>query len=229
MSFARHRDFSIQRLTIGAERAPLMVIDNALADADALVRMAATKMFGDVTSYYPGVRAKVPLTFQKFVLDELREEFVGLFGMDRASLRFTACHFSLVTTPAEKLGHLQRIPHIDSVTSSELAFILYLFKTDLGGTSFYRHRKSGFEVVDETRFPGYSAIVEAEREAVLRGPPAYINGSNDFYEEVGRQEGVFNRMLIYRRTSLHSGNIRPNFVPVTDPRKGRLSVNGFIA
>jgi hypothetical protein len=229
MSFARHRDFSIQRLAIGAEKAPLLVIDNALSDAESLVEMAATKLFGDVTSYYPGVRAKVPLSFQKFVLDELRPEFDDLFGLKGASLRFTACHFSLVTTPAEKLVYLQRIPHIDSVQNNELAFILYLFKADYGGTAFYRHRKSGFEVVDQDRIAEYSRLLETEREAVLSKPPAYINGSNDLYEQVGRQEGVFNRMLVYRRTSLHSGDIRPNFVPVADPRRGRLSVNGFIA
>ena len=148
MSFARHHDFSMQRLSIGAERAPLLVIDNALADAEALVDIAASKPFGDVTSYYPGIRAKVPLSFQRFVLDDLRQEFVSLFGMNGAALRFTACHFSLVTTPPERLAHMQRIPHIDSVSSNELAFILYLFKSDLGGTAFYRHRKSGYEVVD---------------------------------------------------------------------------------
>jgi hypothetical protein len=229
MSFARHRDFSIQRLTIGAEKAPLLVIDNAFADADALVELAATKPFGDVTSYYPGIRAKVPLSFQRFVLDDLRQEFVSLFGMNGAALRFTACHFSLVTTPAEKLDYMQRIPHIDSVSSHELAFILYLFKTDLGGTAFYRHRKSGYEVVDQARISEYTRLVESERESVLRGPPAYINGTNEFYEQVGCQSGVFNRMLVYRRTSLHSGDIRPNFVPIADPRRGRLSVNGFIA
>lgn len=229
MSFARHPDFSLQRLTIGAERAPLLVIDNALANADELVEIAATKLYGDVTSYYPGVRAKVPLTFQKFVLDDLRQEFVELFGMNGPALRFTACHFSIVTTPAEKLGYMQRIPHIDSVSNNELAFVLYLFKADLGGTAFYRHRASGHEVVDQSRIAEYTKLVEAEREAVLRGPPAYINGTNEFYELIGRQAGVFNRMLAYRRTSLHSGDIRPDFVPVSDPRRGRLSVNGFIA
>ena len=229
MSFARHRDFSIQRLTIGAEKAPLLVIDNALADADALVEIAATKPFGDVTSYYPGVRAKVPLSFQRFVLDDLRQEFVSLFGLNGAALRFTACHFSLVTTPPEKLVYMQRIPHIDSVSSQELAFILYLFKTDLGGTAFYRHRKSGYEVVDQSRIAEYTRLVECEREAVLAEAPAYINGTNEFYEQIGRQSGVFNRMLAYRRTSLHSGDIRADFVPITDPRRGRLSVNGFIA
>lgn len=229
MSFTRHRDFSLQRLTIGVERAPLLVIDNALADADSLVDMAASKPFGDVASYYPGLRAKVPLTFQRFVLDNLRSEFVEFFGMNGAALHCTSCHFSLVTTSPAKLNYLQRIPHIDSLNSNELAFILYLFKEDLGGTSFYRHRNTGFEVVNEPRKAEYIRHIGTEREAIERTVPGYINGNTEFYELIGRQEGVFNRMLTYRRTSLHSGDIRPNFVPVADARKGRLSVNGFIA
>jgi hypothetical protein len=36
-------------------------------------------------------------------------------------------------------------------------------------------------------------------------------------------------MLIYRRTSLHSADLTPDFVANPDPRRGRLSVNGFIA
>jgi hypothetical protein len=229
MSFALHRDFAAQRLSIGAERAPLLVIDNALADAEALVEIAAGKPFGEVTSLYPGVRAKVPLTFQKFVLDELRGELVQMFGMNGPALRFTSCHFSLVTTPPAKLAYRQRIPHVDSLNNNELAFVLYLFKADFGGTAFYRHRKTGFEVVDQTRVDEFSRCLEEERPFVEASVPGYINGNTDFYELLSRQAGVFNRMLVYRRTSLHSGDLRPDFVPSADPRRGRLSINGFLA
>ena len=229
MSFVRNGACHIQKLTIGVERAPLMVIDNLLADPYALVDLAATKVFGDVASYFPGIRAKVPLTFQHFILDTLRSELISTFGLPGGTLRFTACHFSLVTTPPDKLTYLQRIPHIDSLNSNELAFILYLFKADLGGTAFYRHRKTGYEVVDQVRKPEYWRHVEAEQAAVERDSTGYIHGDTEFYEQVGQQEGVFNRMLVYRRTSLHSATLRPDFVAVTDPRRGRLSVNGFIA
>lgn len=229
MSFARHRDFRIQRLTIGTERAPLLVVDNVVANPDELVDAAATKPFGDVANYYPGVRAKAPLIFQKFLLETLRDEAVNVFGLNGASLRFTSCHFSLVTTPPSKLTYLQRIPHIDSLNSSELALILYLFRADLGGTAFYRHRRTGFEFVDETRQPEYWQRLQEEQAAIERSSTGYIGGSTEFYDQIGHQDGVFNRMLVYRRTSLHSGALKPDFAPHTDPRKGRLSINGFIA
>jgi hypothetical protein len=228
MSFARHANSSVQRLAIGAERAPLLVIDNLLADPDELVDIAAAKSYGDVASYYPGVRAKVPLTFQQFLLDELRPEFVSTFGLG-AALRFTSCHFSLITTPKERLTYIQRIPHVDSLFSDQLALVFYLFKADFGGTSFYRHCKTGFEVVDQARNSEYWSHVQAEQPEIERSTPGYITGDTDFYTRIGHQDGVFNRLLVYRRTSLHCGAINPDFVPNSDPRRGRLSVNGFIA
>ena len=153
MNFKFHPDLSLQKLRIGREQAPLVVIDSLVADADELVDIAATKMFSEVATYYPGVRSKVPLTYQQFVLEQLRDVFAGYFGLSGRTVRFTACHFSLVTTPPAKLAHLQSIPHIDSTAGFELAFVHYLFKSDFGGTSFYRHRATGFEYIDDSRAP----------------------------------------------------------------------------
>jgi Family of unknown function (DUF6445) len=219
----------MQHLSVGREGAPLLVIDNVLADPGALVDQAAGKLFGDVASYYPGIRSKVPLTLQHFILGELRGELARFFGLNAAALRFTSCHFSLVTTPPAQLTYLQRIPHIDSVNSNELAMVLYLFKANHGGTAFYRHRATGFEVVDQARQPEYWRQIQAEQPAIERSPPSYISGDTDFYEQIAHQDGVFNRLLAYRRTSLHSGALGPDFNASADPRKGRLSINAFLA
>jgi hypothetical protein len=229
MSITRHRDFKLQRLAIGAERAPLLVIDNLLANPDELVDVAAAKSYSNVETYYPGVRAKVPLTVQQFILETLRDETQDVFGLNGRSLRFTACHFSLVTTPPDKLTFFQRIPHTDSGNSNELALVLYLFKKDFGGTAFFRHRKTGFEMVDDSRQAEYLKHVEADKTELERTSLGYIHGDTAFYDCICNQPGVFNRMLVYRRTSLHSGALKPDFLPSLDPRQGRLSINGFIA
>ena len=228
MDFNVHPDINVRQLAIGREGEPLLVIDNLIADADALVDLAAGKHYSDVATYYPGVRAKAPLTYQQFILDKFRGLIGGFFGLQPASLRFTACHFSLVTTPPDKLAYLQRIPHTDSMLRTELAMVHYLFKRDLGGTAFYRHRKTGFEYVDVLRRATYLDCVEQEKNGPDSPGSGYINGSTALYEQISAQEGVFNRVLIYRRSSLHSGSIRPDFVPEFDPRKGRFSVNGFL-
>ena len=45
MDLVLHPDFRIQKLEIGREAAPLIVIDNLVADADQLVELAADKVF----------------------------------------------------------------------------------------------------------------------------------------------------------------------------------------
>ena len=229
MNLKAHPDIAVQQLTIGRERAPLLVIDNLIASADELVELAAVKQFTDVTSYYPGIRAKAPLTYQQFVLDQMRGLFTESFNLQGRTLRFTACYFSLVTKTSAQLAHLQCIPHIDSALGTELAFVHYLFKRDHGGTAFYRHRQTGFEVIDQARKAEYFQCVEAEKNGPNKPEIGYINGSTALYEQVGSQTGVFNRMLVYRRNSLHSGSLGPQFLADPNPRTGRLSINGFIA
>lgn len=229
MTFELHHDFRLQKLKVGHEQAPLIVIDNLVADPDELVNLAAGKLFGDVVSYYPGVRAKVPLTYQRFVIEQLRGVFAEYFGLAAGTVRFTACHFSLVTTPPEKLTYLQRIPHVDSLSRTELAFVHYLFKAPLGGTAFYRHRSTGFESLDPARRPLYWRHIEEEQNGAHPPAAEYINGDTPLYEQIGHQEGLFNRMVVYRRCSLHSGALGRNFAPDPNPRSGRLSVNGFLA
>jgi hypothetical protein len=228
LGMERHPHLEVQKLTIGRELAPLVVIDNVVANAEQLVDLAADKVYSDPATYFPGVRSKAPLTYQNYILEQFGQLFDEVFGLSGRKLRFSSCHFSIVTTPPEKLTHLQCIPHFDSLNSNELAFIHYLFKKPLGGTAFYRHRKTGFEYVDHRRKDAYFTEVLREKEGPDRPAQAYINGDTALYEQLVRQEGVFNRMLVYRRTSLHSGDISPGFVPDPDPRTGRLSFNGFL-
>ncbi|MEJ0086823.1 MAG: DUF6445 family protein [Pseudomonadota bacterium] len=229
MILVPHPGLAVQKLTIGRECAPLLVIDNLVAGAEGLVDLAAGKLFGDVTSYYPGIRAKAPLSYQQFVLEQMRSLFSETFGLQGKALRFTACYFSLVTTPPEKLSHLQCIPHIDSVLGTELAFVHYLFKRDHGGTAFYRHRSTGFEVITQERKIQYFETVEAEKTGANKPAVGYIGGSTALYEQLRSEAGVFNRMLVYRRNSLHSGSIATGTAVDPNPRSGRLSINGFMA
>jgi hypothetical protein len=226
--YARHADFSVQKLSIGREGRPLLVVDHCLANPDELIEVAAAKMYVGAPTYYPGIRAKVPLAYQRFILEALHGLIVEVFSPAR-QLRFTGCDFALVTTPRDKLAYIQRIPHMDSLNNHELAFVHYLFRADFGGTAFFRHRQTGFEYVDQARFPEYGRQIENERTGPDSPSADYIQGDTPLFEQIGAQEGVFNRLIMYRRTTLHSGVIRPGFVPDPNPRTGRLSVTGFLA
>jgi hypothetical protein len=229
MIVAPHPDFAVQHLTIGREQAPLLVIDNLLANPDELVELAAAKVYGDAVSYYPGIRAKAPLSYQQFVLNHMRGLFAETFGLPARTLRFTGCHFSLVTTPPERLEHPQCIPHVDSVNGAEVAFVHYLFKRKHGGTSFYRHRHTGFEVITNERRTEYYERVDTEKFGPNKPDTGYIKGSTALYEQLRDEEGIFNRMVVYRRNSLHSGSIAVPSAIDPNPRTGRLSISGFVA
>jgi hypothetical protein len=223
-----HRDIGVRALSIGAERAPLLVVDNFVADADRLVQIAAAETFTEQSRYYPGIRAEAPAAYQQVFAAGLHDAITAHFGLRGGALRFSLCAFSLVTTPADRLMVPQRIPHVDSLAGSGLASIHYLFKRDLGGTAFYRHRKTGFEYVDESRNEKYLESLRAENLRPETAGDGYINGDTPLFEQIARHDGVFNRLLIYRRNSLHSGCIARDFVADADPARGRLSINSFI-
>lgn len=222
-----HPEIRVTKLAIGREQAPLLVIDEFVADAERLVRRAVSKQFTPSTRFFPGVRVEAPLAYQQLFSNQLRQPLLECFGLQGKSFRFTMCHYSLVTTPAAELTPLQRIPHFDSLEPQGLASIHYLFKGNLGGTAFYRHRKTGFETIDASRQQRYFSSLENENDGADMPGAAYINGDTALFEQIARQEGVFNRMLVYRRNSLHSGSIDAHFVPDANPLTGRLSINSF--
>lgn len=223
-----HRDIKVQKLTIGAERAPLLVIDNFLSDPDKLVRRATSRSFNAHSPYFPGIRTEVPLGYQQLFERDLKPLLFEYFGLRGTSFRFAMCHYSLITTSPSQLGFLQRIPHIDSVEGNALASVHYLFTRKLGGTAFYRHRQTGFEYVDREREARYFRALEDEKSGPDAPPAEYIRGDTPLFERIGVQDGVFNRILIYRRNSLHSADLPIGFVPDPDPSSGRLSINSFI-
>ena len=223
-----HPGLRLQRYEIGTEKAPLLVIDNVVADPDRLVRKAGRSEFSPQGEYFPGVRARAPSSYDRFLAALLAPLLREHFGMQPARFAFPMCHYSLVTTPAEGLEFLQRVPHIDSVAANGLATVHYLFHGDWGGTAFYRHRATGFELIDASRWDTYFARLAEESRGADAPKPGYIGDDTPLFQRIGQVEPAFNRMIVYRRNSLHSGRIDDTRVPPADPLAGRLSINSFI-
>ena len=223
-----HPDLRVGKRSIGVEGAPLLVVDNLVADPDRLVRKAACSRFVGQASMFPGIRARAPLSYERFLQETLNPLLAECFGLEPGRFVFPMCHFSLVTLPPEKLAFLQRVPHVDSVRSDGLATVHYLFRGDWGGTAFYRHRRSGFEYVDEARRDSYFRSLEQESHRSDATGEGYIDDDTSLFERVAHVDGVFNRMVVYRRNSLHSGRIDNARVPPADALAGRLSLNTFI-
>jgi hypothetical protein len=228
MLIQAHPGLRLQVRRIGAEGATLLVIDNVVADPEKLVNKAVRSHFSVQGAYFPGLRARAPASYDYFLEGLLKPLLREHFGMTPGRLAFPMCHYSLVTTPPQKLNFLQRIPHFDSNADNGIATVHYLFRNNWGGTAFYRHRQTGFEIINEARAPAYFECLQ--RESRSEGAPgaSYINGDTALFEQIDKADGVFNRMLVYRRNSLHSATIDNALVPPADPVNGRLSVNSFI-
>ena len=228
MLLNRHPDIRVSKLSIGAEGAPLLVIDDLVSDPGRLVRKASLGHFAGQASMFPGIRAPAPLSYQRFLEATLNPLLAECFGLQPGRFAFPMCHFSLVTMAPEKLSFLQRVPHVDSVHGDGLATVHYLFHGQWGGTAFYRHRRSGFEYIDQSRSDRYFRSLEQESRRSDATGEGYIDGDTSLFERVAHVEGAFNRMVVYRRNSLHSGRIDNARVPPADPLAGRLSINTFI-
>ena len=123
-----HPEMRVRKVTIGAERQPLLVIDDFVNEPERLVRKAASRRFAQLPGYFPGLRTEAPLSYQALLAERLKPLLLEYFGLVGRSFKFSLCHYSLVTTPADQLAALQRIPHFDSVDPTGLATVHYLFK-----------------------------------------------------------------------------------------------------
>jgi hypothetical protein len=227
--FRLHRRFQIAVQNIGADRLPVLIVDNFLSDPDVLIEFAAVHgaFDSEADTFYPGTRALMPSIYCFALRAFLGGPIAEIFGLGSSTVTGELGHFSLVTTPPARLSVLQRIPHFDNTNPRQLAVLHYLCSPEDGGTSFYRHRGTGFAFIDDARRPGYARAVRQDLD-VLGPPPArYICGDDPMFVRTAEFPAVFNRVLIYRSIYLHSADIRPGFHFNADPRSGRLTANTF--
>ncbi len=224
-----HRELRSKVVRIGAERTPVLVIDDFLSDAQLLVDYAAahSTFTSDPQTHYPGVRAPIPPIYAFAVRAFLGPLIRQAFGLGNSGVIRERADFSIVTTPPAALSVPQRMPHIDNTDPGHFAVLHYLCGPHDGGTSFYRHRASGFEAFDAGRLAAYGRILEAELAAFGPPPARYADGEDLRFERIAAFPAAFNRVLVYPGRNLHSADIAPDFRFDPDPRTGRLTANSF--
>ncbi len=210
---------------VGRAASPLICIDGFSRNPESLVALAAQAVFIDVGSRYPGVRAPAPEDYVCAMLQAVGPLIVEHFG-SVPEPELDLCAFSMVTAPPDRLSLTQRIPHFDGPETQRIAFLHYLCGIHQGGTAFYRHRATGLEVITPDVVQHYRDTVVAEIRAEAP-PQEYVLGDTEFFERVHAVEAAFNRLIIYRGNALHSGDISGRTVLSEDPRRGRLTINGF--
>ncbi|MCM8731006.1 DUF6445 family protein [Hephaestia sp. GCM10023244] len=212
---------------IGKEGQPIVIIDGFAPHPDRLVAASRTLDFAPYGTFYPGVRAPVQQGYFEGLDIVLPPILRNVFGATE-HVAFRRALYSLVTTPPHALSLAQRIPHIDDVEEGMIAILHYLGHEDLGGTSFYRHRSTGFETINAMRHRRY---LDALRDDFARlGEPAaaYIDGDTPIFERIATVRPRYNRAVIYRSSLLHCASL-PNDVTLSaDIDSGRLTVASFL-
>lgn len=221
-------DANIECYKVGNEQQEVLLVDNYLKGALALKECAVQiNEFARADSFYPGVRMQIPQEYTMALVRHLGFFMEQFFHLEVRQIKTAVSKFSIITTRQQDLGLLQRIPHFDSLSRKGLAFVHYLQTVPGMGTSLYRHRPTHFEYIDEQRYPRYAEKIQERYPTEDTYPEGYIHGSTDHFEEIASFDAVFNRLLMYRGTSLHCGKIGKayNFDP--NPATGRLTVTSF--
>lgn len=223
MPIRPHPQIKVSVTQVGAERAPVIVIDNFITNPEELIEDAATAHpFKPFALYYPGVKAPVPPAYTLAVYQILKDPIRTVFGLEGSDVIMADSDFRMVTKGPEGLHPRQLVPHYDGPDPNAIVILHYLATRPFGGTSMYRHRATGFERIAGNRVDRFEQSVNQELASAR--PDGFIDGDTSLFERVASFPATFNRVLIYRGISLHSGDIAAGPFD-SDPRQGRLTAN----
>jgi hypothetical protein len=159
-----------------------------------------------------------PLAVYQILKDPIRT----VFGLENLDVIMADSDFRMVTRGPDGLHPRQLVPHYDGPDANAIVILHYLATRPFGGTSMYRHRQTGFERILGNRVEAYERAVGEEMNSFQ--PAGFIDGDSDLFERTASFPALFNRALIYRGVSLHSGDIAAGPFEA-DPRLGRLTAN----
>lgn len=212
-------------LNVGHEKVPVLIVDNYVADLDAIVsRARALSPYPQATGPYPGERHfimpgdSLMADYISPMLNTLAPIISDAFNADIAGA--TSASLSRVTTRPEKLTRYQSHPHFDDTSGKMIAILHYL--TPTMGTALYRHRATGLERITQDKLEYYLASIRH-----LGARESYMCGSNDEYEMTAAITGHCGRIAVYPSNALHSGMIPPDHFTDLGCRE-RLTTNVFI-
>lgn len=198
-------------------------------DAGILRKIAIDmNKFSVADTFYPGVRMPISRHYPTALIRNLHQILAADFGCSPDRIVSCASSYSIVTTTPGNLSPLQKVPHFDSLSTKSIAFVHYLCDHDGTGTSLYRHKATGFEYVDKSRAEEYTQRLNRELENSDASNNGYITQSTQVFDQIHTANSQFNRIIAYRGSSLHSGNIPQDANFSMDPATGRLTITTLI-
>jgi uncharacterized protein DUF6445 len=232
-TLALSKDIIVEKVLIGDEKTPLLIIDNFVNNPKALIESANNKhdaSFKAMSSdYYPGIRKTAPDNYLH-LLGQLNTLLSSAFNNQEAcEINTLMSAFSIATMPEKQLRPIQMLPHFDSPNHLQFAVVHYLCPSEHGGTSFYQHKSTGYERITREKLSHYGKEIKQQAIAEkLHEHPTYINGNTKLFKRIHNVNARMNRAIIYPSNLLHSGNININTGLKADPKTGRLTISSFV-
>jgi hypothetical protein len=215
---------------IGRRQIAVGMIDDVLCDPEGVAAAGFAATYAqDRSNLYPGIRAPMPESFsmglRAWLTPILRRN--GMLESDRVIQRDTS-FFSVVTTASKDLLPIQCIPHYDSADPNLLAVVLYLCDAGHSGTSFYRHRRTGYEEITAENQKNYHIALDHDLRSFGAPRREYANGDSLLFEVIYANELRFNSAMVYPGRVLHAASIAGQFVPPQDQSEWRLTVTALL-
>jgi hypothetical protein len=220
--FAFNDCAEVKVVHVGWRGIAVTLIDNVLRHPEDVAALGFSASYSeDRGNLYPGMRAPMPESFSS----AFRAWLTPI--LQRAIYRDTS-FFSVVTTPSEDLLPIQRIPHYDSTDLNLLAAVIYLCDPPFSGTSFYRHRRTGYEEITAENQKNYQLALDNDMR--VHGPPGreYVNGDSPLFEVIFSSELKFNSAIVYPGRMLHAGNIERQLRRPQDKSEWRLTITALL-
>lgn len=230
--------FSVFNPTPRIERVPIapghdaFVIDDALTQPMRWVALAAQhrEAFASAPhNAYPGGELRLPDALSERLDAFFATHVRGLLGA-RRTLRMYS-RLALATRQPSALEPRQWICHRDRLDTAAdrlvAACVLYLFEDPaLGGTVFFTPKRDAQATAVLVHESG--ALAPAAFAAKYGIVPGYMTASNTWFERTGAVAARFNRIVFYDGGAVfHGGDIGAPERLCDDPRRGRLTMNGF--
>ncbi len=230
MSFSVNRSATPYLNHVGQEKTPVFILDNFLENLSQDLLYNVDKLgFEQATTYYPGIRARLPEEYILSVARALVPLIQKIYSIPTDyQLEFFDSYYSLVTAKPDELLPEQQIPHFDGADKYRFALLHYLNPNPHGGTAFFRHNITGLERVYETQTDAFLSSVSKYYGTRTVEKTKYIDSSNTHFTKIGEIPYVPNRMAIYPGNLLHSGMINPDIDIDASPVSGRLTANIFL-
>jgi hypothetical protein len=206
-----------------------VVIDDVLARPHGLLDWADQQAYAAPPYPYPGLVCGVDPDPQARMGDLFAQQARRRLGARRTL--DTSTRLSLVTTAPQDLAPIQWLCHRDRYLHGRTdilyaASVLYLFDDPkLGGTSFYRPRKTAAEIDGIVADSGVMGVQDFS--ARYGWQPGYMADGNDWFERVVQIAAAWNRVIFYDGGLFHSADLGDPARLVAAPRLGRLTLNSF--